>query len=134
MCVHRGQGKMRRAAVKVTPMQAGTASAPKMSRRDRFAVRHRLQSSRRGSRDIDDLVRHRFNVLCSDGSLVCSSRFLSGETAGRTMFLSRAAKNSEIHALNGNTPKTAALKAQGAKKATAKAAHGSALLKCRSWK
>ena len=45
------------------------------------------------------------------------------------MYLSRATKNSEVHALNGNTPKTAALKAKGAKKATAKAAHGSALLK-----
>jgi len=90
-----------------------SADAPmhKPTKRDLFAVRVAMQMPQTWRRACsrEDLARHACYVLDADGSRVRSRHFF-GEAAGRVIFLSRAEKNHDAHADNGNTPKKACAK------------------------
>ena len=93
MRTHHGQGKKK--------LVEG-APAPRPTKRERFVQRLRAQLPVVSRAACDDLPRHTAYILEEGGSRVRAPH-LYGNAAGRTLYVSRVARNREVHALSGNT-------------------------------
>ena len=94
-----------------------------LTREERFAARvaAQLPQTWRRACSPEDLAVRACYILDATGSRVRSRHFF-GNAAGRVIFLSRAKKNQEAHADNGNTPKKAPARPDPKAKAAPKAA------------